>query len=684
MSFLPSPIPHPLAWWHDAPGWVLEGLNWVVGVQWPAGNEKLTWDLADTWYGAGKDLTPAIDAFTQGGPDASLGFGGLASDIGTQIDAIWRAYANDPETGLRYLQTVLHEIGQLVDGTACDIESAKIEMYVEIGFMIVELIMLAAAAFATFGTAAAAEPAAMAAGRFAISRIFKQLLKKVVERAAKKAAKEALEAAAKKVSKEGLKRLLKDAGKHALREGAEEVATEFAVESSQMARGHRDGGFDLLALGFSALGGGVGGAFGGLAGLGPNVKNKAGHFFESLGRGAAGEMIAETGANLATGQGLPSLANLGMAGTSGMRSGLTDHVTEGLNDRTHDKLLDIGARLDATSAAVSAPSDAMAALAQPTRDPDVTGPPGGITATGTTFTDAAYPGDGVHNGAPGQTVASGADDTVSNGQSGYVTTVSTHTGGGSTDLAGLATTSSPATVSGSGVDTVPASTHTASPGGVTGGGTVAVAPTGVAPTGLAPTGLAQTTAPTGLAPATAPTGFTPTTAPAGLTATTAPTGPAPTTAPTGPASTTAPTGPAQVPVSSPGTSVAPGHTGAPPAVAPSQPTGASTVPGSPHGTTAAAVLVPGGTPTGGEPPGTASHHTPAQSRTDATASRLDAARRREALAQQHRDQNLRERDQQYQTAQRKLDDSLQRWMDARQRHDPTADRIADQEVVPAR
>jgi len=44
MSLLPCPIPHPLAWWDSAPDFVLEALEWVVGVEWPEGNEKLVWD----------------------------------------------------------------------------------------------------------------------------------------------------------------------------------------------------------------------------------------------------------------------------------------------------------------------------------------------------------------------------------------------------------------------------------------------------------------------------------------------------------------------------------------------------------------------------------------------------------------------------------------------------------------
>ena len=66
MSMLPSPIPHPLDFcpW-DLPGWIYDALDWVVGVEWPEGNERAVWDLADQWYGVAGVLTrPRDDAIT--------------------------------------------------------------------------------------------------------------------------------------------------------------------------------------------------------------------------------------------------------------------------------------------------------------------------------------------------------------------------------------------------------------------------------------------------------------------------------------------------------------------------------------------------------------------------------------------------------------------------------------------
>src|SRR5258706_168798 len=151
--------------------------------------------------------------------------------------------------------------------------------------MIGELLFLIGAAFFTAGASSAAGPAVMAGGRWAIQRVFRELLKRLLERGLKTVTKDAVKAASKKITKDSLKRFGKTAAKHARREGLEEFGTEYAIEMHQIASGHRQGGLDALSLGMSFAGGAAGGAFGGLAGLGPNARTGLGHTFEAMGAG---------------------------------------------------------------------------------------------------------------------------------------------------------------------------------------------------------------------------------------------------------------------------------------------------------------------------------------------------------------------------------------------------------------
>src|SRR6185436_8392658 len=227
MSLLPCPIPHPLAWWDSAPDFVLEALEWVVGVQWPEGNEKLVWDHADRWYQVAPALASAVTATQYGGQAAVAGFGGPDTAVGALLDQAWLDVAGSDEADLLVLITLFDEIGKMVESCGCDIQSAKIEMYIELGIMIAELIATVAAAIATFGAASAAAPAVTFATRFAIQQIIKRLLHELLKKGVKAAAKEAVERVAKKVTKDRLKSFTRHTLRHSFEEGLEEFGADF-------------------------------------------------------------------------------------------------------------------------------------------------------------------------------------------------------------------------------------------------------------------------------------------------------------------------------------------------------------------------------------------------------------------------------------------------------------------------
>ena len=105
MSVLPSPIPHPLdllPW--DVPGWVYQGLEWVLGAQWPEGDERAVWDLADQWFAAASALVgPRDDAFAAAG-QVLTGYG-HTGDVAYAFDEAWRRLAAGDDAPLVVLLT---------------------------------------------------------------------------------------------------------------------------------------------------------------------------------------------------------------------------------------------------------------------------------------------------------------------------------------------------------------------------------------------------------------------------------------------------------------------------------------------------------------------------------------------------------------------------------------------------
>ncbi|WP_433795221.1 toxin glutamine deamidase domain-containing protein [Actinoplanes sp. CA-252034] len=324
MTILPSPIPHPLDYspW-DLPGWAYEALEWVVGFDWPEGNEKTTWDLADQWY----DLVDAMAAPRQDAADAAGQFIAAYGGGGTTIDAFvtaWKEVAEGEEAPLNALVAFAAEMGKVVDECAQDIEAAKLEAWIELGLFVIELIGLAVTVALTLGAASPVAGGLIAATRMAIQQIFKRLIAQLSKKAIKAAVKETAKRAGKDLlTKKGLQNLGKKALKEGRQEAREEFLTNLGVQAYQAGVGHSDG-IDLGDLGRSTLAGAAGGAsaHGAMIGAG----NRSGMF-----RGAAGEVFGELGGSAAGGQ-LPSFEDLAKAGTSGAAGSAVGNTRQAFSD----------------------------------------------------------------------------------------------------------------------------------------------------------------------------------------------------------------------------------------------------------------------------------------------------------------------------------------------------------------
>ncbi|MFI5836023.1 toxin glutamine deamidase domain-containing protein [Micromonospora sp. NPDC051300] len=338
---LPSPIPHPLDYcpW-DVPGWIYEALDWVVGVEWPEGNERAVWDLADQWYGvAGVLAGPRDDAVTAAG-EVKSGYGGVGL-VAHAFDTAWDKVAGGEDAPLHVLAAATDELGRLVDSCGCDIEGAKLEAWIELGILVVELLSLVVVTALTLGTASPAAGAAIAATRVAVQQIFKRLVAQLARKAIREGLKEAGERAAKEVVKSGARGLARKALLGGLVEAGQEAGTSLATQAYQNSTGRRNG-LDLTDVGASGLGGFAGGAAAPLAGLGRHASGRFARIGEHFGREMAGESLAETAAGLATGQG-PSLEDLARAAASGVGGSATGQADTALHHRLDGKLGDLTA-----------------------------------------------------------------------------------------------------------------------------------------------------------------------------------------------------------------------------------------------------------------------------------------------------------------------------------------------------
>lgn len=493
MSMLPSPIPHPLDYcpW-DVPGWIYEALDWVVGVEWPEGNERAVWDLADQWYGvAGVLVGPRDDAVTAAG-EVKSGYGGVGL-VAHAFDTAWDKVAGGEDAPLHVLVAATDELGRLVDSCGCDIEGAKLEAWIELGILVVELLSLVVVTALTLGTASPAAGAAIAATRVAVQQIFKRLVAQLARKAIREGLKEAGERAAKEVVKSGARGLARKAVLGGLVEAGQEAGTSLATQAYQNSTGRRDG-LDLTDVGASGLGGFAGGAAAPLAGLGRHASGRFARIGEHLGREMAGESLAETAAGLATGQG-PSLEDLARAAASGVSGSATGQADTALHHRLDGKL----GGLTAPPAGLDVPPGVdPAALVPAQRSPEPPLSVQGVPVSGhvrTDLVDAAPPVDDAvateHHPSP----ADPARPTSETTDSAPPTSESTGSAAVTTGPAHASVTTTP-TLSSVTVEAPP--TSVAAPADLRGGAalTPGAPDTGV---GHQPTSVQPATAPTALA-----------------------------------------------------------------------------------------------------------------------------------------------------------------------------------------
>ncbi|MFC3504557.1 toxin glutamine deamidase domain-containing protein [Micromonospora krabiensis] len=342
MSLLPSPVPHPLDYspW-QLPGWVYEALDWVIGVEWPDGDERAVWDLADQWYAVSTALVgPRTDAH-DAADETRAAYGGVGA-VAAAFDAAWRALAEGDEAPLPVLLTVSTDLGRLVEECGCDLEAAKIEVWIELGILVVELLSLAVATALTAGAASPAAGAAMAASRLIVQQIFKRLTAQLARKSLRHGLREAGERAAKQVVEGGVRGLARRSALGGLAEAGEEAGVSLATQAYQNTTGRRQG-LDLTDLGTSAVGGLAGGAVAPLAGLGRHATGRAARVGEHLGREMAGETIAENAAGLATGRGLTSLEDAARAAVSGAAGSATTQADAALRARLGGQLSSLDA-----------------------------------------------------------------------------------------------------------------------------------------------------------------------------------------------------------------------------------------------------------------------------------------------------------------------------------------------------
>ncbi|PFX02261.1 hypothetical protein CJ469_02707 [Nocardia farcinica] len=246
------------------PSW-LEPFEWLIGADWPHGNEDLMWQMGrELQQVAGdiRELIPDLDGIISGLANAYPdGSGGekILEWIQPLRDGDGSAEAHG---SLRQFADNYQALADSADSMGDQLEAAKLNFYIAGGWLVAEVAWaLASGPASPFATAAV-----FASARVAFRAISNAFIRRISEIIVRMIGRRMSAVAAKRVG-DLIGHMTFEVMQEALIETFQGTTQELAVQAYQNAKGHIDG-YDWNAVGLNAAISAVAGGAGGLVGFG--------------------------------------------------------------------------------------------------------------------------------------------------------------------------------------------------------------------------------------------------------------------------------------------------------------------------------------------------------------------------------------------------------------------------------
>ncbi|WP_285693324.1 ADP-ribosyltransferase [Actinomadura sp. NBRC 104412] len=287
-------------------------LSWIVGADWPEGDETAMRRVAEGWTTAGGEVRNLIDDLGSVAFDVVSTLDGYAAE---RFRAHWDTWVSTDPQRLTKLADACDQLAKVMNDGATDIEYAKYMFIALLIITAIEIIMLIYSAFATFGASTAAIPAVEAGAQIASRTIFQRLLSWLARNV-----------------------IIHGAVMGALEGGG----LDLLIQGIQVAQGNRDGinwGQTLRSTVDGAIGGAISGGVAGGLGKIPGVDGAAdtalGSTFKGAVREGASEAISGVAGTVASaaihGESL-SWEDIAKGATSGAAGGAIGGARGGLGE----------------------------------------------------------------------------------------------------------------------------------------------------------------------------------------------------------------------------------------------------------------------------------------------------------------------------------------------------------------
>ena len=328
-------FPHELAW-----------LGYIIGMEWPEGDEDSMRRIADAWNEAAEQVTQLAPQLESAAKSVQTNLAGATSDA---LDEVFRQLISG-DLSPEKIAEAARAAADMSETSATGIEYTKISFYATLAITAAEIAFAIASAAISFGASLSAIPIAEALAQVAVRIGLRQLLEWIASSVARKAILKVAQAAVTNAALAGLQ--------------------DAAIQAYQISKGGRKD-FDLSQFGktveLGAAGGAVGGAFGG---------------------------AAESGLKKLAGRELDNISNLGQRWAAKSLGGAVEGTTNAVGSGIYGNVR-YGDPMDPKSIIGGGISGGL--TAKPGRGPRTETP--GSGATGGTSNRGADSGGGDHGGA---------------------------------------------------------------------------------------------------------------------------------------------------------------------------------------------------------------------------------------------------------------------------------------------
>lgn len=212
------------------PGW-LQWVSYLVGEEWPEGDEDAMRRLASSWRSSATELENLVPELNRVKQEIRASFTGMSADA---IDDTFKEWF-EGDYAFDKMADAMNGLADLSDAHGMQVQYTKLIILSSLAIAAAEIAAALASAWVTFGASTGAIPAIEALTTTAVRQAMSQLLRQIVEKLGEAGARTAIKALVKEFRQVVGRQVAKRAAERAAAQAARSTARKIAVNAAKVA-----------------------------------------------------------------------------------------------------------------------------------------------------------------------------------------------------------------------------------------------------------------------------------------------------------------------------------------------------------------------------------------------------------------------------------------------------------------